>query len=239
MLLLAGGVAAQAPQPGAQSPAELRQLAQQQSERLDCQQEVLGRPRGDGNGGGAGGSGVPVTPNAPPRESSGDGLRIDLGGGGGEIAVALFWVLLAAFVIAVLVAVVRRAGAAPLPAPKAARPVQVTAAVPAPVPAANEPLPDHVILAREGRYGEAIHALLLAALQLLVQALGRGLPREATGRDALRLARPLPEGGTSLGSLVRSVERCHFGGIAAMADDYEAAVGCFERWSEACRSKPS
>lgn len=237
MLLLAGGVGAQAPQPGAQSPAELRKLAQQQSERLDCQQEVLGRPGRKGNG--AGGNRVPETPNAPPRDGRDDGLRIDLGGGGGEIAVALFWVLLAAFVIAVLVAVVRHAGAAPMPAPKAVRPAQVTSAVPAPAAPGAEPLPDHVILAREGRYGEAIHALLLAALQLLVHALGRGLPRDATGRDALRLARPLPESGSALGGLVRSVERCHFGGIAAMADDYEAAVGCYERWSEACRSKPS
>lgn len=226
-----GGTAAQgepAPAPG------LRQQADAELQRLDCQTDLPGEARG----GGRAGRGRPGDRERPgERERPGDpeprvpGQQVDGVGGSAEVAKVLFWLLLAGIAALAIVAVSRHFGARAQPQPRPS----IVRASPGPAPA-PEPVPDHVRLAQQGRFAEAIHALLLAALQLLVEHLGRGLPRHTTGREAVQLARAVPQGDQALLALVRSVEHSRFGGSAVDAADYDAAVLQFEHWSQACRS---
>lgn len=230
LLVLAGAAGAQ--EDTAASAAGLRRSAQTVLERAGCQTELPeGRRPGSGNGGRSPDRGGEHRLPSDSRPRNASGLELDFGGGSGLAQFLLIAVLVAALAVAIT-AIVRRRGDDRLPPPRARQRHAVAGEV-LPPPAAGADLPDHALLARQGRFAEAVHALLLAALQLLGQRLGRGLPRDATGRDALRLSAALPATGT-LGGLVRAVERSHFGGQRADAGDYAAALQQYEQWSEAC-----
>ena len=82
------------------------------------------------------------------------------------------------------------------------------------------------VLARQGRYAEAVHALLLGALAIL-SADARRWPTAATGREiAAHHVRA-----ADLGVLVEVAERAHFGGRPASAAEYRA---CRERATRLC-----
>jgi hypothetical protein len=82
-------------------------------------------------------------------------------------------------------------------------------------------------LAAEGRYGEAIHVLLLAAFGQLALRSRRPLPPHWTSREALR-ALPLgPETQSTLRDLVAAVEGWLFGGLPVPPEEYER---CRERY---------
>ncbi|MEQ8356140.1 MAG: DUF4129 domain-containing protein [Kiloniellaceae bacterium] len=75
-------------------------------------------------------------------------------------------------------------------------------------------------LASEGRFAEAIHLLLLVALERLRRELGPRVAPAMTSREVLRLT-PVP--GAARDPLARMVALCeikHFGGRAAGAPDY-------------------
>ncbi len=125
---------------------------------------------------------------------------------------ALLWTILA--IVAVLSAVAllrsRRAPRAAIPAAPAA------AAAPAPVaPAPPPPLAAADGLAGEGRFEEAVHALLLLALADVRSARARPFPQNATSREIA--AEPgVPAGpAADLDALVRSAEPVLFGGRPA------------------------
>jgi hypothetical protein len=104
----------------------------------------------------------------------------------------------------------------------------------APPPAQDLPqrsLAEADALAAEGRYSEAIHLLLLIAMDRLRRELGPRLAPAMTSREVLRLA-PLP--GAALEPLSRMValsEVNHFGGRSADEPDYRACRDDFLRFS--------
>ncbi len=75
-------------------------------------------------------------------------------------------------------------------------------------------------LAAEGRFTEAIHLLLLVAMDRLKRELGNRLTPALTGREVLRLA-PIPQAVVNpLSRMVSLSEIKHFGGRDAAAPDY-------------------
>jgi hypothetical protein len=94
---------------------------------------------------------------------------------------------------------------------------------------ANLKVPDPEELARQGRFAEAIHALLLRALVVVASRGSRSWPRSLTSREILRDPQ-LPEGVRHpLGQLVQRVETHHFGGVQPLAADFERCREIFGR----------
>ncbi len=86
---------------------------------------------------------------------------------------------------------------------------------------------DATRLAAEGRYGEAIHALLLAAIQHFAARARLTIQPSRTSRE---LARLLPLSGESrpkFNELVMAVERTLFGGEPAGAEDFQRSLERF------------
>ncbi|MHC4547659.1 MAG: DUF4129 domain-containing protein [Planctomycetota bacterium] len=131
----------------------------------------------------------------------------------GAIARAIYWILIAVGLTLVALWVAReltlrgeRRGRKETPTP---------AASPAPVPRA-----DPEGLARQRRYTDAIHALLLNVLLDLVARLKAPLLPAWTSREVLARLQLAAEGRAALRGLVLAVERTHFGGAAADAEEY-------------------
>jgi Domain of unknown function (DUF4129) len=86
-------------------------------------------------------------------------------------------------------------------------------------------------LAAEGRFSEAIHLLLLVALERLRRELGPRIAPAMTSREVLRLA-PIPgEAAAPLTRMVALSEINHFGGRRAAAQDYGACRSDFLQFS--------
>ena len=135
---------------------------------------------------------------------------------------ALLWTGVAVVLVLIVLAVVRR-----LRGRDAKDAVRPNASVtPAPPPGLDAPLGDAEALARQGRYGEAAHVLLLRT----IAALGRHqrVGPSLTSREILGRLQLAPGSHDALGRLVRVVEVSLFGGRAAAQEDYEACVRAFE-----------
>ena len=88
-------------------------------------------------------------------------------------------------------------------------------------------------LAADGRYTEAVHAVLLAALGELVSR-GAAVPQSAlTSREVVATARAGDPARQAALRLVRAVETTHFAGRAAGAADFEACVRAYEQLDSA------
>lgn len=112
----------------------------------------------------------------------------------------------------------------------------------APVRLARRPRPAPGIreaesLARQQRFGEAIHALGLGVLgELERRARGPAAPASLTSREVLRhAALPSAEAGADLAFLVAAVERAHFGGRSAGPEDWAACSAHYGRLRQAWR----
>jgi hypothetical protein len=88
-------------------------------------------------------------------------------------------------------------------------------------------LDDASRLAAEGRYGEAIHVLLLLAIRHLAERSRVTLPPSRTSRELVRLLPLASEAREAFAELVRSVELTLFGGVPASPEDYERSVERF------------
>jgi hypothetical protein len=89
------------------------------------------------------------------------------------------------------------------------------------------PLVDAEALAQQGRFGEAIHLLLLRTFEVLARRMGSRLAPGMTAREALaRLTLPAPAH-PALADLVDAVETTTFAGRAASERDYRR---CAERF---------
>jgi hypothetical protein len=152
------------------------------------------------------------------------GPRPDPPPGPGRLAAFLFWLpwiavgVLVAFMIANLISRRRKLAAKP---PE----TRTRVPVPAPAPAAETPasLGLAEALAREGRYAEAIHALLLAAIEAVREV--RPVAASLTSREVAASAGALSDGGRqALRQIVQAVEITRFGGRPAGAREYEACV---------------
>jgi uncharacterized protein DUF4129 len=114
----------------------------------------------------------------------------------------------------------------------AGRDVEVGDAAPA-APAAI-PIESAEALAAEGRWAEAIHALLLETLEALSRA--ARLAPSLTSREIVERV-PLPAPARdALGGLVAAVEISRFGGAEAGEPDYRACLSRFRAFLETYRS---
>ena len=83
-------------------------------------------------------------------------------------------------------------------------------------------------LARQGRYGEAMHVLLLKSLGEIRRQLGTSFASSLTSREILRRVQLPDIGQKSLTAIIRSVERTYFGGKDAGQSDYSDCRSHFE-----------
>lgn len=159
----------------------------------------------------------PTTPEEPSdRPGSRDGaFGRDLDGSPGAFAVIarlVWWILVAVGAATLLLWLARELGARFDKAPREAA-APGTAARPAPPVRAD---PDG--LAEAGRYGEAIHALLLQVLGELRKR--SEVPPAWTSREVAAQVPLADKAREGLRTLVRSVERTHFGGVPADEGEY-------------------
>jgi hypothetical protein len=88
-------------------------------------------------------------------------------------------------------------------------------------------------LAREGRYVEAMHILLLKSLGDMRRRLNEQFADSLTSREILRRAALSDAGARALRAIVLSVERSYFGQHPVARADYEACRGWFAELSAA------
>jgi hypothetical protein len=86
---------------------------------------------------------------------------------------------------------------------------------------------DATRLAAEGRYGEAIHALLLAAIQHFASRARLTIQPSRTSRELARLLPLSGESRAKFDELVMAVERTLFGGEPAGPEDYQRSLERF------------
>jgi len=159
---------------------------------------------------------APAAPAAPPRiptalvEALGLLVLGAAAAGGVALLVFLSWDLL------------RRRGRRPTVA-------AAGAAAPPPPRAAGDALPDAEALARDGRFGEAVHALLLHAFAGLARRRGAPLPAGLTSREAMRASSLDAGSHGALAELVAAVERFVFAGRPLAADDWQRCRAAYER----------
>lgn len=94
-------------------------------------------------------------------------------------------------------------------------------------------------LARQGRFVDAMHTLLLQSLADIRRRLGIELADSLTSREILRGTRLPAQGRASLRAIVASVEWTYFGGYPAAVDDYNACRKSFEDLRQALASDPA
>jgi hypothetical protein len=95
----------------------------------------------------------------------------------------------------------------------------------------QRPLDDAEALARAGRFGEAVHVLLLRTLEAL--AAHTGVPRSFTSREILRRIRLSTDAHDALAGLVVAVEVSHFGGQPPGETEFAACRARFHRFARA------
>jgi hypothetical protein len=156
-------------------------------------------------------------------------------GAGGMVASGMLWV-----VVAVLAALLLFWGVSELrgynrderaPAEPTLEPAGPEAAF-----VVERPLGDAETLARAGRFGEAIHVLLLRTLEALMRGLERPLPRSYTSREILARVHLPDDARAALTHLVTAVEVSHFGGAEPDATDYATCVERFQRFATVWRA---
>jgi hypothetical protein len=87
---------------------------------------------------------------------------------------------------------------------------------------------DAARLAAEGRYGEAVHALLLAAIRHFAARTRTAIQPSRTSRELVRLLPLAPDAREAFADLVRTVELSLFGGGEVGAEDYEQSRARFQ-----------
>jgi hypothetical protein len=87
---------------------------------------------------------------------------------------------------------------------------------------------DAARLAGQGRYAEAVHALLLAAIRHFAERSRTAIQPSRTSRELVRLLPLGPEAREAFAELVRTVELSLFGGAEVGAEDYERNLARFQ-----------
>lgn len=97
----------------------------------------------------------------------------------------------------------------------------------------ERPLGDADELARQGRFGEAIHVLLLRTLQELARRLPERLPSSLTSREIVSRVRMPDEARNALSVLVGAVEVSHFGAATPGSAEFQQCRHHFQTFAEA------
>lgn len=99
------------------------------------------------------------------------------------------------------------------------------AAIPADI--ADPTLNQADALAAEGRFADAVHLLLGAALAYLKRRIAPGLAESLTSREVIDVVSLADAGRSALHEIVDTVEISHFGGRAVDDSDYQVCRACF------------
>jgi hypothetical protein len=147
-------------------------------------------------------------------------------GAGAVLAKVIFVVLLVVAVVLIVgwtarELLARRRGADPRTGPEAE-------ASPASTAERALVFDDAARLAGQGRYAEAVHALLLAAIRHFAERSRTAIQPSRTSRELVRLLPLGPEAREAFAELVRTVELSLFGGAAVGAEDYERNLARFQ-----------
>ncbi|MEO6192899.1 MAG: DUF4129 domain-containing protein [Thermoanaerobaculia bacterium] len=147
-------------------------------------------------------------------------------GAGAILGKVIFIVLLVAAGVLILgwiahELLARRRGADPRTGPEAE-------ASPAPLREKALVFDDASRLAGQGRYAEAVHALLLAAIRHFAERSRTAIQPSRTSRELVLLLPLGPEAREAFAELVRTVELSLFGGAAVGAEDYERNLARFQ-----------
>jgi hypothetical protein len=107
-----------------------------------------------------------------------------------------------------------------------------TSTVNPPAPAApvtaGQLLAEADAFAAQGRYRDAMHCVLLAAMAHVARRFRDGAPDSATSREILRAAQLEPSERAALRDLVIRTDRAWFGEYSSDANDYAATRHCFQ-----------
>ncbi len=104
--------------------------------------------------------------------------------------------------------------------------------------AAADTLTDAERLAAAGRYGEAIHALLLACLEALRRRFDPGQPPSLTSREIARRLDLGEAAKAALASIVAAAELSHFGAWRPGAADYRACLESYRHLAAEAGATP-
>jgi hypothetical protein len=178
------------------------------------------------------GGDTPLTP-ARRREEAGGWV---LGGAVSTVASVLMWAVIAVGAGLLVAYAARELGGggardvAPEPPAAGPRRGEHHAVV-------EQPLSDADELAREGRFGEAIHTLLLRTLRELAARSRAALPRSLTSREILARVDLGADARAALGDLVTTTELCHFGDEEPGATDYDRCRRQFHLFAAAYQGR--
>ena len=95
-------------------------------------------------------------------------------------------------------------------------------------PTAGQLLAEADAFAAQGRYRDAMHCVLLAAMTQVARRFRDGAPDSATSREMLRAAQLEPSESAALRELVARTDRAWFGEYPSDANDYAAARHSFQ-----------
>jgi hypothetical protein len=172
------------------------------------------------------------SPPPPARSRTRDARPARIGGPGLPLIPAgVLWPLLAVIGVALLALVLRRGLEARRARARPERPVGPERdAGPGRRTLRIGPLTDVEDLARQGRFGEAIHLLLLHLFAALQRRPATAPAPAHTGREVLARTRLASQAHDALGVLVTAAEKVHFGGREASREDYDACLAHYRRF---------
>jgi hypothetical protein len=202
----------------ADTPFDYRKSAQNAASNLDVQQSL---PEDS-----------TLTDPAKSHPMDGPGGEIESSGSLpslGAIWDQLKWVALALVVAGILgfiASQIAESRRRERPIPAAAAP-EAPAAKDAPW-SADRLLAEADACAAQGRYRDAVHYVLLAALAHVARRFRDGAPDSATSRELLRTAELQPQERTALRDLVSRADRAWFGFHPSGAGDYAGARHCLD-----------
>jgi hypothetical protein len=160
------------------------------------------------------------------QEDAGPDVSIPSMGAGAFLGKVVFVVLFAVIALLIVGWILREIVDRRRKSGAAARPEAETAAAAA--PALNLSFDDASRLAAGGRYAEAVHALLLAAIRHFAERSRTAIQPSRTSRELVRTLPLGPEAREAFSELVRTVELSLFGGAAVGAEDYERNLARFQ-----------
>ncbi|MGA7240794.1 MAG: DUF4129 domain-containing protein [Bryobacteraceae bacterium] len=169
-------------------------------------------------------------PKSHPMDGSGSG--VESGGGVPSLSIVwdqLKWVVLALVIAGLLAFLASRIAESRRLARSV--PTSLPTAGPEPgkaMPTAEQLLAEADAFAGQGRYRDAMHSVLLAAMVHLARRFRDGAPDSATSREMLRAAQLRPSENTALRDLATRANRAWFGEYPSDANDYAGARHCFE-----------
>ena len=165
--------------------------------------------------------------SAPPRDGGFSGVMVPAVGALSFLSLVVLVVLAVVAVALLAVWIARnlpsaRAKAEPAPGQDGPAPER-------PEREAGPSLRDAERLAAEGRWSEAVHALLLAAVGRLCTRFSVPQARSRTSRELYRLLPLQGEAREAFAGLVRTVEVSLFGGTELGPEDYQSSLERFRR----------